>query len=110
MVIIEPYSYVYVMYSAASGLYKIGHSHDPFNRVKQLHRYSSSTIGSGDTTIRLFAAFQFRSAERAKVTERSLQYDFRPYRRVGEWFDFPAPLLNMLMLRLFALSHITKLK
>ena len=106
---LSTYGYVYIMYSAASGLYKIGHSYDPFNRVKQLHRYSSATIGSGDITIRLFAVFQFRDIERAKMTEGSLLYDFRPYRRVGEWFDFPASLLRMVMLRLFALSHITRL-
>lgn len=78
-------SYVYLVQQSGTCFYKIGFSHNPEKRIKQLQ-----------TACPVPLHFVFVS-EAAKTFEESLHRGYAEYRCAGEWFNFPDRVVSQVL-------------
>lgn len=81
-------AYVYVVYCAETGLYKIGTSDNANRRFKELQSGSAFTV-------ELYAAFECHP-ELGRFFEKQLHEKFRGRRTHGEWFKLERADLDFL--------------
>lgn len=69
---------------------KIGYSHDPMKRVKQLQTGHPHKIG-------LEGWFEFKNEKEARAFEKELHHTFKSKHMGGEWFAFDEEVMNFII-------------
>lgn len=88
---------LYLMYSQATGLTKIGYSYDVPGRLRRLQKGKGKTVGDGDSTITLLATATCQNRGIVARIERALHRQFRHYRKEGEWFALGPQQLDLVL-------------